>query len=331
AGSMLVSLPEHLIAYEVLMVLGQALVGLVGSCNGALVSTRVDPDLRGRAAGFVNAANLGAAVLGGGLFLTIFNSFGVHAGALSLVAMIVLPSLVALSIAEPPPLHEPLGQHVLSMIKVIWSAIRSRKGWTGLLFCISPVGTVALGNLFSALYLDYHVSPHVVELVNGYMGGFVTAAGALISGFFLDRINRRHAYLAAGVLTALCAGCMALFPFTPLTFVVGALVYLAITGLAYAAFSAFVYEIVGDAGKTASTLYSVFPMVGNQAVAYMVLVDGLAHDRWGTKGMLLTDAGLNLAGVVALSILMWVLLPKRSADLTAMEQAPVEPEEVLVA
>ena len=313
AATLFVKLPEQLLVYEVLVVAGQALAGLVASCNGALVATRVDPRALGRAAGWVNAANLGASALGGGLVLTLAQKVSPAAAALALAISVALPSLAALAIDEPPPAQDRLDRRLAQMAREVSSAVRSRKGWTGLVFCISPVGTVALVNLFGALGKDYGASNDVVTWVNGYLGGFVTAGGALACGFFLDRLrDRRRLYLASGVCTAICAIGMSLAPRTPTTYIVGCLIYLLIAGMAYAAFSAVVYEIVGDAGRSASTLYSVFPAVGNQAIAYMLLLDGGAQHLWGTRGLWAADAALNAAGVAALMLLLRVVRPERS-------------------
>jgi predicted MFS family arabinose efflux permease len=315
-------LPEQLFAYEILMVAGQTLVGLVASCNGALVATTVDPRLLGRAAGWVNAASLGAALLGGGLVLTVAQNVSLPAAAVALVLSIVLPSLAALTIAEPPPQQDKLGRHLRHMARDVWKAVRSRRGWTGLLFCISPVGTVALTNLFSALGEDYAASPQMVTWVNGYLGGLVMAAGSIVSGFILDRLpDRRRLYLASGVLTAVCAGAMAVVPLTPVAFVAGCLTYSFIAGIAFAAFSAFVYEIVGAAGRTASTLYSVFPAAGNQAIAYMLFLEGGAQHLWGTRGLWCSDAALNLAGVAFLVTLLRTVFPDPSLPVSVQREA----------
>lgn len=311
-GTLLLKLPEQLTEYQILMVAGQALVGMVASCNGALVATTVDPDKRGRAAGWVNAGNLGAAALGGGVVLTLFNNSTPPITATALALMIIAPSFIALFINEEAPLKQPLLKHLASMGQEVWKAVRARQGWTGLLFCLSPVGTVALTNLFSGLSSDYQVSHQMIEWINGYGGGLVTAGGALASGYLLDRCDRRKFYLLAGVLTAGCCLFMAFAPHTPLVFIFGALSYLLIAGLAYASFSAVVYEIVGTAGSTASTLYSVFPAAGNQAIAYVLFLDGKAHQAAGTKGLFLCDAALNLAGVVLLLVLLKFAFPDRN-------------------
>ncbi len=327
AATLFIPVPGHLVEYEIVLTLGQALVGLVASCNGALVSTTVDPAKRGRAAGFVNAANLGAAALGGGLVLTLANNVSAEAAAIALFLTICLPSFAALYIKEAPPLKEPIVQHLGNMRREVWRAVSARRGWTGLLFCISPVGTVALTNLFSGMGADYHVSSQVVELVNGYGGGFITALGALASGFILDRADRRKLYLLAGVLTAVCCVSMAFAPMNPTTYMIGVSFYLLIAGLAYAAFSAVVYEIVGTAGSTASTLYSVFPAAGNQAIAYVLFIDGQASHAFGTRGLLLADAALNFAGVIALTFLLRIVFAEKTLAAPSLasekEEAPI--------
>ena len=311
SATFFIPVPSQLFLYQVVLTLGCLLVGLVASCNGALVSTTVDPDKRGQAAGWVNAANLGAAVLGGGLVLTLANTVSATAAAIALFLCIFLPSLAALYIKEAPPSHEPILEHLGNMRREVWKAVSARRGWTGLLFCLSPVGTVALTNLFSGMGSDYHVSGQVVELVNGYGGGFVTALGALASGFILDRVDRRKLYLLAGILTAVCAVGMALAPMNQTTYIVGVFTYLLIAGLAYASFSAVVYEIVGTAGSTASTLYSVFPAAGNQAIAYTLYLDGQANKSFGASGLLWTDAALNMAGVILLFFMLKVVFKDR--------------------
>lgn len=305
-GAVLVDVKHHLRLFEVLMVLGQVFCGLVASCVGALVSVTLPDKVRGAAAGWVNAGNLGAAVLGGGMVLTLYEHVSPQAAALGLALAIILPSLVALCVPEPPPARENLWVHLCAMASEVWRAVSARRGWTGLLFCVSPVGTAALTNLFSGMAPDYHASNRVIEFVNGYAGGLVTAAGALISGWFLDRVDRRLAYLVSGALTAVCAFAMTLGPLNQTTFIVGCLAYLLVTGLCYAAFSAVVYEIVGTAGKTASTLYSVFPAAGNLAIAYVVALDGKGN---GARGVLYNDAMLNIAGIVALLFLLRIVFP----------------------
>ena len=314
SSSLFIKIPEHLIEYQIMLISGMALVGLVASCNGALISTTVDPAKRGQAAGFVTAGNLGSAILGGGLVLTLATKVSATAAAIALFLCIFLPALAAIAIKEPPPQNDPILDHMANMRRQVWKALSARWGWTGLLFCSSPVGTVALLQLFSAMGRDYHVSNATVTMVNGYIGGFVTAGGALVAGYFLDKYSKRKLFLLSGVLTALCGVGMTFFPANETTYVVGVLIYLLIAGLAYSAFSAVVYEIVGTAGVSASTLYSVVPAAGNQAIAYTVFVDGQAfRPPFGIRGLLLTDAAMNAVGVILLILLTRLVIGKNKS------------------
>jgi MFS transporter, PAT family, beta-lactamase induction signal transducer AmpG len=84
------------------------------------------------------------------------------------------------------------------------------------------------------------------------------------------------------------------------------LIYWFISGLAYAAFSAVVLEAIGLGA--AATKYSLFASLSNMPIQYMTLVNGWAHTRWGTGGMLLTEA---LVGVVAVLLFLFVTTLRR--------------------
>ena len=318
AASLLMPLPHALKWFEALCVLGQGVVGLSSSANGGLIATTLPQETRGRVSGWINAANLGGSALGGGLILYLAVSVSRTAAALVMLALCMLPALAALAVHEMPRAAVRIGAHFKAMFRETWRTARSRSGWTGILFCLSPVGTAAMLNLFAALAPNYQVGGGTVEMINGYWGGLVTAAGALATGFVLDRINRRYAYLAAGMLTAVVGICMALAPVDPRVYMIGSLAYLLVAGVCYAAFSAVVFEIIGHAGESASTQYTLFTAAGNQAIAYVTWMDGQGYAHAGefglgpSAGMLMTDALANLVGVAVLALLLRVVF-KRDA------------------
>jgi len=94
---------------------------------------------------------------------------------------------------------------------------------------------------------------------------------------------------------------------TERTYIWGATTYLFVAGFCYASFSALVLEVVGKAGPTASTQYTLFTAAGNQAISYTNRIDGIGAARWGTRGMLRTDAAANFAGIAFLAVVMWVI------------------------
>ena len=316
AVAMSMPLPSRIGTFMALAVAGQLISGLVGSCNGGIISASMPDALRGKTAGWMNTGNLAGGAFGTAASLWMNGRFSPKVVGVAMVAMMVLPALVALAIPEPEREPHPLRKVFGDTLRDIWAVLRQRKGWTGVLLCASPVGTAALLNYFSALAPDYNAPDRVVLFVNGWASGLVTAAGALVGGWACDRMNRRVAYLASGALTALVGLAMRQMPFTPTTYTVGVLVYLFVAGLCFAAFSAFIFEVVGDAvGKAAATQYTLFTAAGNFAIAYVGKVDTHYLEAHGVRGVLAADAVQNVVGIALLLVLFYVVLraPKPAA------------------
>jgi MFS family permease len=307
--SLFLPLPSRLGAFTWLMVLGTAFVGLTSACAGGLMAKVIPSDRFGRAGAWNNIGNLGAGALGGYATMELASRAGPRVVAIAVLLMTALPSLAILWVPEEPEPKRTPRELFAAMWQDVWSTVKSRPGWTGILLCASPVGTAALIGVFSSLANDYHASDRMVNLVNGFWNGVLTAGGCFLGGFLCDRMNRRLAYLISGGLTAACGLAMAAAPISPTTYAYGVLVYYFITGLNYASFSAFVLEIVGGEQRgAAATRYTLFTAAANGAIAYVGWLDGVGYRRWGPRGQLVVDAGLNLGGIVALAALMWLLL-----------------------
>ena len=317
AASLLLKLPTQLWPFEVCCVLGQGLTGLVSASNGALVATQVPPHLHGRASGWLNAANLGGNAVGGGLVIQLGDTLTPQIAAIALGLLTFLPALAVLLLDERLRPRRRASEVFPSMLRDVWGTASTRRGWTGILFCLAPVSTPALLDLFSAVGGDYGASTGTVEFTMGYGSGLLTAAGALLSGPLLDRVDKRRAYLFSGALIAIVDVAMAWAPPTPLTYIVGTLAYSLVAGLCFAAFTAVVLEIIGKVDRSAATQYTLFDAAGNLATSYLAWLDGhgydlfKAHHRPGSSGLLLTDAGMNLAGVIGLGVMMWLVFGRR--------------------
>jgi len=48
----------------------------------------------------------------------------------------------------------------------------------------------------------------------------------------------------------------------------------------------------------AATKYNVYASLSNMPIAYMTVIDGWAHGRWGASGFLLTESAIGIAGLV---------------------------------
>jgi len=273
---------------------------------------------KGRAGGWFQAGNLGGLGVGGGagLWMTQVLPAPWMPGAV-LAAAGLLCCLGLAFVPEPQAVHrgDGLARNLANVLKDLWTIARSRFGYLALLVCFLPIGTGAASNLWSAVAGDWHASADTVALVNGVFGGVVSAIGCIAGGYLCDRMDRKTAYCAYGVLQALCAVAMAIAPRTEFTYIVFTMVYWFITGLTYAAFSAVVLEAIGHGAV--ATKYNLFASLSNMPIGYMTFVDGWAHTKWGPDGMLYTEAAIAVAGLVVF-IAVVAMKPGRRAKVAAI-------------
>ena len=266
---------------------------------------------KGRAGGWFQAGNLGGQGVGGGagLWMTQYLADAWMVGAV-LAAAGLACCLALRFVLEPQAVHRGGGlvRNVGNVLKDLWAIVRSRFGFLALLVCFLPIGTGAASNLWSAVAGDWHASANTVALVNGVLGGIVSAVGCIAGGYLCDRMDRKTAYCAYGVLQAACAVAMALAPRTEFSYIVFTMVYWFITGLTYAAFSAVVLEAIGQGAV--ATKYNLFASLSNMPIGYMTYFDGQAHDKWGAAGMLYTEAAIAMAGL-AVFIAVVTMGPRR--------------------
>jgi MFS transporter, PAT family, beta-lactamase induction signal transducer AmpG len=251
--------------------------------------------------------------------------------AAAIAAICVAASTPAALIHEEPTSRRSARLLIGQLLKEVRRTLQSREGWTAMLICLSPVGTGALTNLFSALAKDYAqddaAAERLVLLVNGVLGGLVNAAGALFGGYVADRMNRRLAYVLFGAATAVCAIGMMVAPATPAAFAVGCLAYQLANGFCFATFYAFILELLGHRDGVATQL-ALYIGASNFAISYVTWLDGWGYDRlkalWpmsraaARNGMLGMDALATFAGIALLAAMTWYLRRRsRGSHLTS--------------
>jgi MFS family permease len=153
-----------------------------------------------------------------------------------------------------------------------------------------------------------------VEITNGWLGGIVSALGAVSAGWFIRRVDRRLAYALSGVLTAASGVAMALAPHVSASYAVFTLLYGAFTGMAYAAFSAFAFETIGT--ESVATKYNVLTSLLNLSIVFKTRIDGRAHGTWGGdhgggSGVLLVDAAMTAGGIALIVVAAALTRPAR--------------------
>ncbi|MCX5745014.1 MAG: MFS transporter [Proteobacteria bacterium] len=317
-GTCLVPVATYPTEYMIFAVIAQLISGLVGSCNGGLLATTMPDEVRGQAGAWLNVGNLsGGAVSAAIAIYMIGHEIAPIYIGLALAAMMVLPSLAVLAIVEPrrPAVHVKtvFGDTLRDVNKELFS----RAGFTGVLLCLSPVGTAALTNYFSGMATSYHASDDLIALMTGPAQGGLTAVGALIGGVLCDRYNRRKMYLLGGVLIAMVGFAMALAPVVEVTYVWGVICYALFTGICYSAFTAMVLETIGVGGIAAATQYTLFMAAGNTAINYVGFIDSRFDKAYGVQGVTAADAALNAIGVLVIGLVFWRTgsFKRRSSDL----------------
>jgi MFS family permease len=303
-----------LAALSVVALLESLATTFLGMSVESLMAYATPEDQKGRAGGWFQAGNLGGAGLGGGLGLWLAARLPEPWIPASIVGALCLLCSFALLLV-PSPGHFTAGARqgplagVLAAVKDLWDLAKQRGPQIALFLCFLPIGAGAAGGLWSAVANEWHASSDTVAFATGAMTGLISAIGCVVGGWICDRMRRQLAYVIYGLLQAVCAVAMALAPRTESSFVVFTLIYAFITGLTYAGFTAFTLEAMGKGA--AATKYSVFASLSNMPIAYMTLIDGKAHDRWGSSGMLFTEAALCTAGAFLFLAVAGALMKKR--------------------
>jgi len=285
----------------------------------SLMVYNTPPALQGRAGGWFQAGNLGGNGLGGGAGLWLAQTLPEPWMAAAAIAVACALCCAALwFVPEPPPLARTghYGRMLLEVLKDLWQVVRARAGILALLICFLPIGSGAASNLWAAVADDWHASANTVALATGVFSGIVSALGCIFGGYGADRMDRKTAYALYGLLMALSTAAMAVAPRTETMYVVFTLIYAFIQGLTYAGFTAVVLETIGLGA--AATKYNLYASLSNMPIAYMTLVDGWAHTRWGAAGLLNVEAAFGVVGIIVF-IVVAMVLPRRALPASAKQ------------
>ncbi len=80
----------------------------------------------------------------------------------------------------------------------------------------------------------------------------------------------------------------------PSIYLVVTVLYLLTNGFVWARFVALLVEVVGAETRDPSTFYSALNAAGAIPLLFMIWLDGLGYNKFGTRGLLWTDAAPNL-------------------------------------
>lgn len=305
--------------------------GMICSASyGGIAAALVPEEQKSRVSSMIQVGNLGGGALGSwGLLLLAEHSSHATLGMVG-AAAVLLPALAVLAVHAPPPQRSsaengPWAQLVRmgSEFKTTflrWSALPS------ILLLMSPLASGGAIGLLPGLATDYRVSGTEVAWLNGMAGALLTAAGALLLAFVPKRADPRLTYVFFGLVNAVSMGILCLGPTNPTTYLLGTILYLISVGAGYANFTAVVLQVIGKAGASACTRYSIAVGLGNAPVAYMAAVDGLGSKWWGTRGLSGIDMTVStIFGALYLTAYWIWLKPGWARHIASLPEPELEP------
>lgn len=263
----------------------------------------IKEDQKGNASGWFQAGSLVGVGAGGGAGLWLSTHYSVPVAGIVLSVASVLFALVILLIKDVPrEKGKTISAEMADMGKDIIAMLKVPVALLVIVLIISPIGSGAAANLWSAIATDWHTGADTVALVTGVLSGFVSAVGCVTGGFIIDRWGKWVGYLGSGVVCAFVTLVMALLPMQPNVYIAGVLAYTFGIGMINAAFTAVILFAIGK--KNVATKYSLLASLGNLPVVYMTAFDGWAHDRYNSKYMLLVEA---VAGILFVIIFFFII------------------------
>lgn len=301
---------KHTSLITAIVFLSQVAATFVVLPLGGIMAIRINPSKKGLAGGWYQAGNLGGVGFGGGAGLWLATNYSIYvSGSFLCIASLVSALIIFLvddvnsnSSSTFTQELRTMGNELLKMIKVPILL------FVMVLICM-PIGTASASYLWSAIAVEWRVDANTIALVTGALSGVISAIGCVIGGWFADKKGVWWAYLGSGSIFAIVTLAMALLPYKPLFYVSGVLGYALCYGLINAAFSALALYATGT--KLAATKYALISSIANIPVVYITYIDGLVHDKYGSKYMLVVEAVVALVFVVVAFLVLQSLLSKK--------------------
>lgn len=217
-----------------------------------------------------------------------------NTGAAALAATAILMA----SPGESGAMRE-LPAKLVAALADLWGFLRTRNGMMIAVLCVVPFGAAGEAGLVGAIAREWAVGPNLLAAY-GAVGVVASIAGAMAAGWIAMRVGPWKTYLLLGWIMIAVMPVLALSPRTPPFFLAVEFLYRAAAGGCYAALLGIILAGIGKGA--ASTKAAAMWSLAVFASAYPELIEGAVHDQVSTQAMLLSDAGLGIAGFSVLFI-----------------------------
>jgi len=245
-------------------------------------------------------ANLGGMGMSGGLSVWFVRSLPLPFAAAAIASLILLPTLLLLGFPDIPMPLRGAREVFRTFFGDLYKLLRQRRCRYGLLVFLAPVCSFALP--FAAVGKEFHTSENWMATINGPTHAVVCSLGCLAAVYVARWVSVRMAYILTGLIAAFVTGVMMFSPRTMMVFAVGRLLYSFLEGINFAAYSAYLYQLVGKNNPLAGTQVSLMSAASCLPIVYMTALDGLGFDLGGMTGMLAMDTFVAVAACVPILI-----------------------------
>lgn len=316
--SLAIPLARHTALFAACAVTSGFLLIVSQAAGGALIAAATPAPQKGMAAAWNFAGNITGAIIGSAGVLLLLSELPIRISVPILVPSFFLPALAVLAIREKPRGGEPAGRERFRRIGAELKAMfTDRYALTGLLIFLSPVPSQAASNLFTAIAPDYATGERAVALISGVGSNLISLVGVAAAGWICDRLDRRYAYMLGGLYLGACAALLMVLPPSPVSYVIGTLLYMIGAGYVFAAAFALAFDLVGDGGITGGTRIGFYMGALALAVLYCTVTEGWMYDHAGRRAMFGLDATFNLAGVLVMTLVLRSLGKRTGSKLAA--------------
>jgi hypothetical protein len=249
----------------------------------------------GSASGFYAAGGTFAKAVGGAGTLWLLSHLSSRIPAASTnIAVAVLAGTAIVLVAPVRPQSVPgFPARLGNALKELWALLRTRDGVMIAVLCVIPFGSGTEAGLIGAISHEWAVSPDQLASFS-VIGAATGIAGAIFSGWLSVRIGTWSTYLVMGWSMIAVMLVFAVAPRTANYFLGLELIYRTLASGGTVALLGMIMTAVGKGA--ASTKAAGLWSLANLALVMPTFVEGLVHDRVGTRAMLLADAGLGVAG-----------------------------------
>ena len=185
-----------------------------------------------------------------------------------------------------------------------------------------PCAAFTLTNAFGGLGPDFHVSPGVVDLANGFGATVTGLAAALLARWSMRLVDAPLLYLGIGVIGAVFTVTVIAMPHTAPFYLAAVIGENMAQSFAQVSQNAIIFGSIRRGSPLAASQFGLLNTAALLPYTYMLALDGYGYHLVGNvAGSFWMDAGISLeaCALLLVPVLRWM----RNGQLTAPDDAPV--------